>query len=266
MKNDENRTFKQGEIESIAKILGSTLTGSEISLFLSSSGFQDDEPNNTKWKRLYYAFAKHHNENASDNRVLSFISKALEPARFTGKSNEFYTAIEQINTVLSFHGLSFHDDGKFHKVKKATTLSEAENRVNTLKKAINDRNLHPGLLQYCKTEIVTDNYFHAVLEASKGIAETIRQKTNLQTDGVELIDNALAGNDPLLRINNFMNDTEKSEQRGFVNLLKGLFGTFRNPTAHAPKIIWNMEEEDALDLFTLASYAYRRIDKAKYKI
>ena len=43
---------------------------------------------------------------------------------------------------------------------------------------------------------------------------------------------------------------------------KGLFGTFRNPTAHAPKIEWNLEEQDALDLFTLASYVLRRIDNS----
>ena len=50
----------------------------------------------------------------------------------------------------------------------------------------------------------------------------------------------------LIKINNFISETEKSEQKGFVNLSKGLFGTFRNPTAHAPKIEWNMSEEDVL--------------------
>ena len=28
-----------------------------------------------------------------------------------------------------------------------------------------------------------------------------------------------------------------------MNLLKGLFGTFRNKTAHVPKIMWKIEEE-----------------------
>jgi hypothetical protein len=37
---------------------------------------------------------------------------------------------------------------------------------------------------------------------------------------------------------------------------------FRNPTAHAAKIEWNMPEDDAIDLFTLASYVIRRIEKA----
>jgi len=46
-------------------------------------------------------------------------------------------------------------------------------------------------------------------------------------------------------------------------LLKGMFGTFRNLTAHAPKITWPIDEADTLDLFSLASYAHRRIDRAR---
>ena len=38
------------------------------------------------------------------------------------------------------------------------------------------------------------------------------------------------GSDPPLWLNASVTDTEKTEQRGFANLLIGLFGTFRNPT------------------------------------
>jgi uncharacterized protein (TIGR02391 family) len=77
------------------------------------------------------------------------------------------------------------------------------------------------------------------------------------------VDEALSGDSPRLRINAFTSDSEKSEQKGFANLLKGLLGVFRNPTAHSPRLVWRMSEEDALDLFTFASYAHRRIDRAQ---
>jgi uncharacterized protein (TIGR02391 family) len=111
-------------------------------------------------------------------------------------------------------------------------------------------------------ELLQDNYFHAVLEATKSVASKVRSMTGLNSDGAQLIDDAFGGPDPILKINAFKTDTEKSEQRGFTNLAKGLFGTFRNPTAHAPKIEWNLQEQDALDLFTLASYVLRRIDNS----
>ena len=47
-----------------------------------------------------------------------------------------------------------------------------------------------------------------------------------------------------------------------MNLLKGLFGTFRNTTAHAPKIAWPIDKQDALDILSLVSLVHRRIDSA----
>lgn len=56
--------------------------------------------------------------------------------------------------------------------------------------------------------------------------------------------------------------SETSEQKGFVNLLKGTHGTFRNPTAHAPRKDWEMKKDDAEDLLSLLSFIHRRIDNA----
>jgi len=51
-----------------------------------------------------------------------------------------------------------------------------------------------------------------------------------------------------------------------VNLLIGLFGTIRNPAAHNPKIEWEMSEQDALDVLTMASLIYRKLDRARRTI
>ena len=50
------------------------------------------------------------------------------------------------------------------------------------------------------------------------------------------------------------------KQKGFVNLLVGLFGVFRNPTAHAEKIYWPIGEQDALDILGLVSLVHRKLD------
>jgi hypothetical protein len=46
-----------------------------------------------------------------------------------------------------------------------------------------------------------------------------------------------------------------------MNLMKGMFGAFRNVTAHAPKISWVITEQDAMDLLTLL---HRRLDAAVF--
>ena len=57
---------------------------------------------------------------------------------------------------------------------------------------------------------------------------------------------------------------EISEHRGFANLLRGIFGTFRNPPAHTPRATegWVLTEADALDLFSMVSLIHRRLDAA----
>jgi uncharacterized protein (TIGR02391 family) len=262
----KQRSFTSGQLETIAKIIGDTdngLKGSEIEYFLRSANIQDVDPLDTKWKRIYSAFINAHNNNGHDNRVLGFIAQALEPSRYTQNKEQFDFLVSRLNPVLAFQGLEFKDDGNFHTVKEIKTLTESQEKASLLIKMINDRKLHPELINYCREELIKNNYYHAVFEAVKGISAMLRKKTGLTTDGSELFNKTFGGNTPLLLINNYITDTEKSQQRGFVNLLTGIFGTFRSQPAHSAKIDWNIEEQDALDLFAIASYAYRKIDQSK---
>jgi hypothetical protein len=65
---------------------------------------------------------------------------------------------------------------------------------------------------------------------------------------------------PYLAFNSLQTETHKSEQRGLMNLFVGMFGTFRNVTAHGEKLTWDVTEQDALDLLTLVSMLHRRLD------
>jgi len=263
---DKNRDpFGSEDLEALCKILADTdtgLTGTEIGHILAQIGVIDTDPMMTKWRRLYNALSENQNKRQDGKRVLSFIAKALHPTRYINKSEHYELKLKDANKVLAFHGLEFRDDGKFHTIKPVSTLAEAEKRAQKFKTSVFDRNLHKDLLRFCGAELLQDNYFHAVLEATKSVASKVRSMTGLNSDGSRLIDDAFGGTSPILKINAFKTDTDKSEQKGFVNLAKGLFGTFRNPTAHAPKIEWDLEEQDALDLFTLASYVLRRIDNS----
>ncbi|MDF5981563.1 TIGR02391 family protein [Pseudomonas aeruginosa] len=71
------------------------------------------------------------------------------------------------------------------------------------------------------------------------------------------------GQQPLLVLGPLTSESEKSEQRGFANLLIGLFGAVRNPLAHAPKTNWPMSEQDALDILTLVSLIQRKLDSVR---
>jgi uncharacterized protein (TIGR02391 family) len=238
------------------------LTGTEIGHALQQIGVFDPDPAGTKWRRLYNALANRQNADRHGGRILAFIHAALDPPRYAGHERDFRARRQAVNVPLAFYGLEYGEDGKFRRCKLAATLSEAEQRANRLKAALQRRDVEPEVLRFCRAELLEDNYFHAVLEATKSVASAIRERTGLTGDGANLVQAAMGGDDPDLRINRFLSDTDRGEQRGFVSLLVGFFGTFRNPSAHAPRIEWPISEADALDLLSLSSYIHRRLKAA----
>lgn len=258
--------FNASVIESISKILGDTsngFTGTEIAKLLHESGIDDIESTITKWRRINVALDNKLNIDNCSNTILAFIQNSLNPAKHYDNEEWFNDTRAKINKVLSFEGFSIGENGKIESIKKSTTISESKARASELKESLLLRKVHNDVLKYCKEELLVDNYFHAVFEATKSVADKIREKTNLTSDGATLVDEAFSFKSiPYLSLNSLTTESEKSEQKGFMNLLKGLFGTFRNTTAHAPKIKWKIDELDALDILSMISLVHRRLDKA----
>lgn len=257
--------FTQSQLESIADVLGDTndgLTGSEISHLLQTCQITDVSLGLTKRIRLYNAFATHQNTVGDRRRILGFIRHSMKPERFIRCRERFEPMRTNLNFALAFAGLAVDASGTLGSADVAKTLHEAEQRANALKANLIKREVHPDVLQFCKSELLADNYFHAVQEATKSIADKIRKRTGLTEDGAPLVDRALSGDIPMLAINILQTKSEKMEQSGFANLLKGIFGMFRNPTAHEARINWNMELKDAEDLLSLVSLVHRRLDSS----
>jgi uncharacterized protein (TIGR02391 family) len=265
-------TFTGPHLLAIAKILGDTtqgLTGSEIGHTLQQCRITDCDPSSTKWKRLYNAFVEFQNRNQVGNHVIVFINETMNPASYTSSPDIFYSRKEKLNAILVLSGFLIGDDGKIRRAEKACTLDEALKRANRMKEQLRRRNAHAEVIRFCEPEIIANNNFHAVLEAMKSITARIRSLSNLQSNGPNLVKEAFGLGQtgfPLLAISSLETETLRGEQRGFVNMLIGLFGMIRNPIAHEPKIEWPMEEIDALDILTIISFVHRKLDIAcKYR-
>ncbi len=253
----------QSELEAIAAALADTssgLTGSEIGHLLSSLKMADPTPTMTKWKRLYNAFAERQNQTQNRRAVLQFIREAVKPERYLKQQERYEPLRANLNRALAFSGLCVDASGKLIKVDKVDTLGEANRRADELRLDLTRRGVHDDVLRFCRAELLVDNYFHAVLEATKSIADKLRAKSGLSEDGAKLVDLTLCGSSPLLIMNAMVTDSQRSEQSGFANLVKGTFGMFRNPTAHEARLFWTMTKEDAEDLLSLASLIHRRLD------
>lgn len=272
--------FDDELLRSLCAILGATnegLTNAEIDQLLSNAKIEDPHakkyPKNpyvyypiTKRDRLYQALSQRQLQDQCGNNVVNFLLMALSPVRFVQNRPKYDFLLSEANKVLSFSGLEIGEDGKLRTTNRVETLSEAEQRASKLRYKLIERDAHPDVLEFCKAELIQDNYFHAVLEATKSVADKIRRKGKIDLDGSHLIDEAFSFKKekvPRLAFNSLQTVTEQMEHRGLMNLLKGMFGTFRNVTAHAPKITWVMSEHDALDLLSLASFLHRRIDACR---
>jgi len=255
-------------IEALCEVLGATdsgLTGSEITRYLRECGIPDPQPSQTKRYRLLEALRAKQRDDGCANHVLAFVKKVMNPVLYHQSAEYYATFRSHINTPLAFSGYQVNERGDIVPITAARTLNEAEQRVDRLQSELRRRQVHPDVLKFCRTELLQENYFHAVLEATKSVSEKIRAKSGLTGDAGELAQKAFSLGQtgmPFLAFNSLRTDTEKSEQSGLMNLFVGMFGAFRNVTAHGAKITWQISEQDALDLMTLVSLLHRRLDAA----
>lgn len=252
-------SFPESQVESLARLLGECGSGTDISRVLKDRGLVDESGESTKWRRLYWMFLDYQRKYGCANHVVDFIRAFLSPARFVGRSAEFEKHCTELNAILAFSGLEYGADGQFRKVTAANTLDEAEKRVRTIRAKFQGRRIHPEVLKYCRSELLQDNYFHAVFEATKGLAQRLRDMAGIHADGAALVDQVFAIERPLLAMSTLRTETERSEHKGFSALLKGCFAAVRNPLAHEPKILWE-GEDDAADYLSLISLLHRKLD------
>lgn len=253
--------FESGLLRQLANTLSDAATHRELSHLFASSGIEENG-GAPKWERILFALSARQEQDRCGNNVGAFLEGMMAPVRFVADKERFSSLRNRLNEILAFSGLQIGENGRLHAVQASSTLSEAQARAGRLESELERRRVHPFVLRFCRAELLKENYFHAILEATKSVADKIRARTGLTADGAELVDAAFSIKKPLLAMNSLQTESEQSEQKGFGNLLKGVFGTFRNPTAHSPKIRLTYSEQDALDLLTLVSYLHRMIDSA----
>ncbi|MBT0002232.1 TIGR02391 family protein [Vibrio alginolyticus] len=257
--------FNVQTLEAACRVLADTergLTGAELGYLIQDCKILDISPTMTKWKRLFNALVSAQNTYQVGNHLIMFINRALNPVNYARDKEKFEWRRSELNVVLSFSGFHVREDGKTIRTDKETTLKGARERAGALRVKLEDRGAHTEVFKYCRAELLDENYFHAVLEAIKGIAQRIRDMSLLTTDGAELVNTAFSVKNPVLKINSLTTETEISEQKGFSNMLVGLFGAVRNPVAHAPKMYWVMSEQNALDVLSTTSFIHRKLDIA----
>lgn len=242
------------------------LTGREIGDLLARLKMADPLPGLTKRDRLAEAFIVRQNRDGNPKRIITFLTYAMEPVRYRDRPELFTLRQDRLNERLAFVGLHINDKGEVVRGARAQTLDEATRIATSVRDELHRRKTHPEVLRYCSVEVLKRAHFHACLEATKSIFDRLRSMTGASGDGATLVDAALSlgkSGTPALAINSLGTQTEKDEQTGLANLVKGLGGLFRNPTAHDPRLNRSVSDEELLEVLTMVSMVHRRLDGAR---
>ena len=92
------------------------------------------------------------------------------------------------------------------------------------------------------------NYTFAILDTFHFIGNLIREKTGLESDGVELMGQAFGGDSPKLKVNKLQTQSERNVQKGTMLMLQGLYQAIRNPRSHE-KFSDSKKNADAIIVF-----------------
>lgn len=262
------KLFNESSIENICRILGDLTTGSKITNMLNVLGYFDHDyhlygkPVSSKWKRLYDVVTSESNKSQNIDPLFKIVEYIMQPINFVNEPDDWRSHLKAINSILIFHGYELNDSGKVVSTIIASTMSDAQKRLKSFEQKLKDYEIHPEVLRYCKVENMNENYFHAIFEASKGVSQRIRNISELDSDGNELIHEAFSTKQPVILIKDNMleSKTDKSLYNGLKNLLETIVSLYRNPKAHTPKLYDPTSETDAITAYTLMSLAHRILD------
>ena len=276
-----NKQMSQQHIKALCDVLAHSdpqcgLTKTEITLKLGQCSIKavDDgyrtngfayQTGLNKRDWLYNCFITELNDKKSFAHIYRFIENALDPVNFTPdeKRGKYKFLFDGVNKVMLLNGFEVQENGKITQTVKAETLDDVDKRVKSLEQKLTDRDIHGEVKRYCIRDYLQKDYFDAVFEAAKGVAQRVREITGLKTDGGALFQTAFAKKDPYLYLNLLQTESEISEFTGVKELLEAIFHLVRNQAAHTPKINWKVEETRALDILTLISVAHKYLDECK---
>lgn len=112
------------------------------------------------------------------------------------------------------------------------------------------------LRQTCRALFLDGYYALAVEEGYKCVNNIVKRLSGLHhLDGVNLMKNAFSLNNPVLRLNELATQSEKDQQRGYMEMFAAVITGIRNPRAHEHAYL--DDPVTALELLGLANHLVR---------
>ena len=122
--------------------------------------------------------------------------------------------------------------------------------------------IHPLIVTVSKQRFESGFYSDAVEAAYKEINDRVKSiykaATGKESDGAGLMTTALSINNPTIKLNTLETESQKNQQKGYMQIFAGVMTAIRNPSAHANTEI---TKEEAIHLVYMGSHLLHILDK-----
>lgn len=115
---------------------------------------------------------------------------------------------------------------------RLVTESFGKGGVMFTKDLFTNQHFDEGLIAAVGSRLQNGEYTDAILAGTKYLTDVLRQKGNVEGDGAQLVGQVLGGNAPSFPLNKLQSVSEKDEQKGIEQLLRGYYIGIRNPRTH----------------------------------
>lgn len=124
--------------------------------------------------------------------------------------------------------------------------------------------LHPKIVEVSKSRFETNHHADSVeaalKEVNKIVKSIVKQKTDLEFDGANLMNRAFSVNKPIIILDDLSTQTGKDIQLGYMQIFSGTMTGIRNPKAHENIII---DKQRAIHFLFLSSLLMFKLDEIK---
>jgi uncharacterized protein (TIGR02391 family) len=120
--------------------------------------------------------------------------------------------------------------------------------------------LHPEISRASSGLYNDGHYANAVEAAVKALNGLVRLRSDLEFDGTTLMERAFSPSNPVLKFNGLLDQSDKDEQKGFMQMFAGAVSGLRNPRAHG---FIKDGPERALEFIAFVSLLAKLLDEAR---
>ena len=156
------------------------------------------------------------------------------------------------------------DFGKFERLSRLASNLAYGYSAEAVEHPFESRNIHERIAEVSRDLFDNGHFSQATFEAWKLVDGIVQSISCLGDSGFKLMMQAFADNNPPIKLNFLITQTERDEQKGFQFLFAGGILAIRNPRGH----IANMKDDPdtCLDHLSLASFLLRKLESVGNRI